>query len=114
MTPSDEFYIGWQSQAPQAIGSFVRKMVIALCIFALVLGCILALVQHSIGVAVFEWGTHKTFTGRLRTSPYPHLSINQPGKSASQSDYLLVAPFKHGLNPESIAALDGKIVTLKG
>lgn len=114
MTSSEEFYIGWQNQSPHAIGSFVRKAVIVICAFALALGCILAIVQHSISIATFEWGTHKTFTGRLRVSPYPHLSLNQPGESAIQSDYLLVAPFKHGLSSQSIAALDGKIVTLKG
>lgn len=114
MTPSDEFYIGWQSQAPSNIGSFVRKSVVAISISVLTLGGLLAFVQHSIGVAVFEWGTHKSFTGILKTSPYPHLSVTQPGLSAGQSDYLLVAPFKHGLTPGSIADLDGKLVTLKG
>lgn len=114
MNASDEFYIGWQSQSPQTIGSFVRKTVIALSLSALALGGIIAFVQHAIGIATFEWGTHKMFNGILRTSPYPHLSITQPGKTAGQSDYLLVAPFKRGLNPDSIAALDGKLVTLKG
>lgn len=114
MKPSDEFYIGWQSQAPQATGSFVRKTVVALCTFVLVVSCVLAFAQHSIGIARFEWGTHKMFTGTLRATPYPHLSVNHSGSSSAQSDYLLVAPFKHGLHPEAVARLDGKLVTLKG
>jgi len=114
MNAFDEFYIGWQGRAPRTIGLFVRKMIIALCMSVLAFGGILAFVQHSIGIAIFEWGTHKMFTGTLRTSPYPHLSVRQPGKSAGQSDYLLVAPFKHGLDPAPIAVLDGKPVTLIG
>ncbi len=111
---SAEFYIGWQSQAPPGVGSYVRKNVTALCVFAVSLAGLFAILQRSIGVAVFRWGTHKTFTGILRASPYPHLSLIQPGLSAGQSDYLLVGPFKHGLDAKSISSLDGKLVSLKG
>lgn len=112
MKPSEEFYIGWQNNAPAGIRSSVRKSILFLCAFTLALAILLAFAQRSIGVAVFEWGTHKIFTGTLHTSPYPHLSLNQPGFSAAQSDYLLVAPFKHGL--VASPALDNKLVTLNG
>src|SRR5262245_11773515 len=54
MNSSDEFYIGWQGQAPKAIGSHVRKTVIGLLLLALVLGVLFVLAQRTIGKAAFE------------------------------------------------------------
>ena len=114
MDQTDEFYIGWQGQAPAGIGSHVRKTVVAILVLLLALACIVALAQRTIGVAVFEWGTLKTFTGTLNSQPYPHLLVQRPGQKSGQSAYYLVAPFKFGLQPDAIAGLDGKAVTLKG
>jgi hypothetical protein len=112
---TDDFYIGWQSQAPKSIGSHVRKTVLCLLLIAPVLSVLLVLAQKTIGNAVFEWGTFKTFTGILRTQPYPHLLVGRPGQASSTpSAYYLVAPFKFGLKPEVLAPLDGKPVSLKG
>ena len=111
---SDEFYIGWQTQAPTGIRSHIRKAIVLLAALALGLAVLLALAQKTIGVAAFEWGHLKTFTGILRTDPVPHLVVSQPGHGSGQSAYYLVAPFKFGLDEETIAALDGKGVTLKG
>jgi len=111
---NDEFYIGWQNQAPPGIGSHVRKVVVGLLLLVLVLALILPLAQRTIGVAVFEWGTLKTFTGVLVARPYPHLLVTRPGQGGSRSAYYLVAPFKFGLKPETVARLDGQSVTLKG
>jgi hypothetical protein len=112
---TDEFYIGWQNQAPKVIGLHVRKAVFFLLLLAPVLSIVLVLTQNTIGRAVFEWGTVKNFSGILRTHPYPHLLVVRPGKpSNTLSAYYLVAPFKFGLEPEALAALDGKPVSLKG
>jgi hypothetical protein len=112
---TDEFYIGWQNQAPKTIGSHVRKAVFLLLLLAPVLSIVLVFTQRTIGKAVFEWGTIKTFSGILRTQPYPHLLVVRPGKSSSPpSAYYLVAPFKFALKPEALAAFDGKPVSLKG
>jgi len=114
MNQTDEFYIGWQGQAPNGIGRHLRKTVVALLVLLLVLATMVALAQRTISVAVFEWGTLKTFSGILRMAPYPQLLVQRPGQSGSQSTYYLVAPFKFGLKPETIADLEGKEVTLKG
>jgi hypothetical protein len=111
---NDEFYIGWQSRAPAGIGSRVRKAVVALLLLVVASSCILALAQQTIGVAVFEWGTVKTFRGVLQTRPYPHLLLSRPGQGGGQSAYYLVAPFKFGLSSEAIAGFEGKPVSLKG
>src|SRR3974390_1653343 len=115
-TPADmnEFYIGWQARAPQGIGADVRKAVGGLLFLSLAGALVLALAQRTIGVAVFEWGTIKTFSGTLKSQPYPHLLVRRPGRGGGQSAYYLVAPFKFGLDAKSVQALDGKEVTLKG
>jgi hypothetical protein len=114
MNTKDEFYIGWQGRAPVGIGSHVRKTVVALVILALGAASILPLVQRTIGVAVFEWGTIKTFTGLFELKPYPHLLVQRPGREAGRSAYYLVAPFKFGLNADTLAAFDGKDVSMEG
>ena len=115
MNTTDEFYIGWQGHAPKAIGSHVRKTVVLLLLLAPVLSIAFVLAQRTIGKAVFEWGTIKVFSGILQARPYPHLLVARPGHSGiTPSVYYLVAPFKFGLKPEALAALDGKPVSLKG
>jgi hypothetical protein len=111
---TNEFYIGWQAQAPRGIRAHVRRVVVGLLIFVVAAAVIFALAQRTIGVAVFEWGTLKTFRGLLKANPYPHLLVRRPGQEGSQSAYYLVAPFKFGLNEQTVKALDGKEVTLKG
>ncbi len=114
MNDPEEFYIGWQSRAPSGIGAHVRKTAVALVVFLLAVACVLPLAQRTIGVAVFEWGTVKTFTGVFEAKPYPHLLVHRPGHEAGRSVYYLVAPFKFGLNSDMIAAFEGKAVTMKG
>jgi hypothetical protein len=114
--PADmnEFYIGWQTKSPPGIGAHIRKVVLSLVLVAVAAAVVLALAQRTIGVAVFEWGTIKTFNGILKNEPYPHLLVQRPGQGGGQSAYYLVAPFKFGLKSDAIAALDGKAVTLTG
>jgi hypothetical protein len=114
MNKQDEFYIGWQGQAPAEIGWHACKTVGALFLLLLVLAGLLALTQRTIGRAVFEWGTVKSFTGVLQIQPYPHLLVARPGQGAGQSAFYLVAPLKFGLNSEGLTQLDGKRVNLTG
>jgi hypothetical protein len=114
---NDEFYIGWEDKAPPGIGLRVRRAVIFLLTLVLALGVAVALAQRTIGVSVFEWGNAKSFSGILKSQPYPHLLVPRPGRNDSQtpfSSYYLVKPFKFGLDPEAASRLDGKAVTLKG
>jgi len=114
---SDEFYIGWEGKAAPGIGKTVRKAVVVVLALVLFAPVLLAISQRLIGASVFEWGTHKSFSGLLQTQPYPHLLVSRPGNADGfprSSAYYLVAPWKFGLKPETIASLDGKSVTLKG
>jgi hypothetical protein len=117
MSGNDEFYIGWEDKAPPGVGSRVRRTVVLLLAIAIVLGVLLSLTQRTIGVSVFEWGKVKSFSGILKSQPYPHLLVPRPGANDGQtpfSSYCLVKPFKFGLDPETASRLDGKAVSLKG
>jgi len=114
---NEEFYIGWQAQAPKGIGSRVRKTVIVLLLLAPLLSVLLVFAQRTIGRAVFQWGHIKAFSGVLQSRPYPHLLVSRPAQSngaPSASAYYLVAPLKFGLNSDSLVKFDGKPVLLKG
>jgi len=114
---NEEFYIGWQSKAPPAIGSRVRRAVMVLLALGVLLGVLLAVAQRNIGVSVFEWGKLKSFSGILKSQPYPHLLVSRPGAKRAPtafSSYYLVKPFKFGLDAETASGLDGQVVSLKG
>ncbi len=117
MNQPDDFYIGWEAKAAPGIGNTVRKVVMALLLLGLLAPLVLAVSQRMIGASVFEWGTHKTFSGILQAQPYPHLLVSRPGNADGLprfSTYYLVAPWKFGLDQKAIAPFDGKSVTLKG
>jgi hypothetical protein len=114
---SDEFYIGWEAKAAPGIGRGARRIALVLFLLALITPIVLAISQHMIGSSVFEWGTHKTLTGILKTVPYPHLLVPRPGQTGSGSrfsSYYLVAQWKFGLDSQALARFNGKSVTLKG
>lgn len=114
---NDDFYIGWEAKAAPGIGKTVRKTVVMVLALALLASVVLAFSQRMIGASVFEWGNLKTFSGILRTTPYPHLLVPRPGNAdglSRYSTYYLVAPWKFGLDHQGVAPLDGKSVRLKG
>jgi hypothetical protein len=114
---NDDFYIGWEGKAPPAFRRTRRGTVAALLVLAVALATLFAVAQRTIGVSVFEWGTVKSFTGVLRSQPYPHLLVPRPGAAGGEvafSTYHLVRPFKFGLEPEISRRFDGRAVSLKG
>jgi len=123
---NDEFYIGWEAKAAPGIGQTMRRAVIGLLLLAAGAAVVLAASQRLIGTGVFEWGNEKSFTGILQTQPHPHLLVPRPragddhawqgviARPSAFSTYFLVAPWKFGLNRDSLAALDGKTVSLQG
>jgi hypothetical protein len=114
---NDEFYVGWEARPAPGIRRTIRRTVVALILLAVLLSAALAVSQRLIGHSAFEWGRSKTFSGILRTQPYPHLLVPRPGNVdgfAPFSTYHLVAPWKFGLDRETLAPLDGRFVTLRG
>jgi hypothetical protein len=114
---NDEFYIGWEAKAAPGIGKKLHKAVVVVLALTLLVPLVLAMAQRMIGESVFEWGNHKTFSGILQATPYPHLLVPRPGNVTGQerfSTYYLVAPWKFGLERNAIAPFDGKSVVLQG
>jgi hypothetical protein len=117
MNANEEFYIGWQTKAPLNIGVRFRRLVMLLLMLAVMLGVLFAVAQRTIGVGVFEWGKIKSFSGVLKSQPYPHLLVPRPGLNGAAnafSTYYLVKPFKFGFDAETASRLDGRMVSLRG
>lgn len=113
---SDEFYIGYQSDAPQGIAARSKSFVVVALVSVLVGAVILLFGFQTLPAASFEFGNIRTFEGTLSTSPYPALYVSRPGAGANlpaTSRYHLVAPFKFGAD-EYVEGFDGARVTLEG
>jgi hypothetical protein len=113
----EEFYIGWEAKAAPGIGKTARNAAFGLLLFASLAAAALAVSQRMVGTSVFEWGTHKTFSGLFVAQPYPCLLVPRPGNTSRQqrfSTYCLVAQWKFGLDPATVAQFDGHPVTLQG
>ena len=107
-----DFYIGYLPQAPVATARFIKRIVAGLAVVALVAAMTLVLSQMPFARSIFEFGTSRNFEGVVATSPYPMLVVPRPG-SHEVSQYLLVAPGKHGAD-SLVAAFAGKHVRLQG
>jgi hypothetical protein len=114
---NDEFYLGWEDQAAPGVRRTVRRAVFLLFLIALLIPLALAVSQRTIGNAIFEYGTLKNVSGIFEAQPVPHLLVPRPGELdglPAFSTYYLVAEWKFGLPPESVASFDGQGVTVKG
>src|SRR5215813_14355535 len=107
-----EFYIGYLPKAPVATARFIKKIAAGLAVLTLIIALILVLSQMPFAQSIFEFGNWRTFEGVVASKPYPMLLVPRPG-SDEFSQYLLVAPGKHGAD-SLVAAFDGKRVRLQG
>jgi hypothetical protein len=107
-----EFYIGYLPKAPKATARFIKKIVAGLAVFALITSMILVLSQMPFARSIFEFGIWRNFEGVVASRPYPMLLVARPG-SSEFSQYLMVAPGKHGAD-SLVAAFEGKHVRLRG
>jgi len=107
MKTTNEFYIGWESNAPASTAAFIKKIVVVIGLIGLLLAIALSVAQQTISNGVFEWGHTKQFTGTFVAQPYPHL-ISQT------NTYYLVALFKHGLDSNLSAKLDRQNIVFQG
>jgi len=107
-----EFYIGYLPKAPTATARFIKKIVAGLALFALIIAITLVLSQMPFARSTFEFGSWRSFEGIVATKPYPTLLVPRPG-SDEFSQYLLVAPGKHGAD-SLVNGFEGKHVRLRG
>jgi len=112
----NDFYVGYLPKAPAALARFVRRVVIALGVLAAAAALVLVTAQMPFANSTFEYGKLRPFEGLIVARPYPALLVARPGEAGEAgafSQYLLVAPGKHGAD-ELVAAFDGRRVRLEG
>jgi hypothetical protein len=111
-----DFYVGYLPKAPASLARFLRRVVIALGMLAVLVALLLVTGQMPFASSAFEYGKVRSFEGMVRLKPYPVLLVARPGQIApsdARSEYLLVAPGKHGAD-ELTDSFDGKQVRLQG
>ena len=111
-----DFYVGYLPKAPAALASFLRGVVFALFGLTAAIALLLVLHQHRFASSYFEFGNERSFEGIAAMQPYPALLALRPGQTTSgstYSQYLLVAPGKHGAQ-ELMQSFEGKQVRLRG
>lgn len=110
---NDEFYIGWEDQAPPRYAQTIRWLLIPGLTLLIVAAAGFARSQRLIGSATFDWGNPREISGFFRSKPYPHLILDPSGTNAPAVVAPLVAPFKSGLNSEAVCGFDGQRVSLR-
>jgi hypothetical protein len=116
MSTEPDFYIGYLPQVPSGLRQFLRRAIVAIGLVVVVLVLVFALAQMPFARSYFEFGNLRDFEGTVSVDPYPTLLVNRPGADASnarRSEYLLVAPGKHGAD-DLIRNFVGKEVRLRG
>lgn len=111
-----DFYVGYLPKAPASLARFLRRVVIVLGMLAVLVALLLVTGQMPFANSAFEYGKVRSFEGMVRLKPYPVLLVARPGQIApsdARSEYLLVAPGKHGAD-ELTDSFDGKQVRLQG
>lgn len=116
MNQESDFYIGYLPTAPAGLRRFVRRVILALGLLALLVALVLSWGQTPFAKSYFEFGKLREFEGTLVARPYPTLIVSRPGLSDQRdntSQYLLVARGKRGAD-DLIRGLVGKNVRLRG
>lgn len=101
MEQDNEFYIGWQAEAPPAFARAVRRFVIGLCLLVPAVALLIVAFQSGFSGGTFEYGKKTALEGTFSRSPVPFLTIqdgiNASGKPVLQK-ILLVGPGKFGFD----------------
>ena len=113
MADRDDFYIGYQAQAPAGVKPFLRRAVLGLLLLAALAAGLLAALQGPFDPGIFEFGVVRDFEGVLHQRPHPLLRVDRPGRGGGSSTFYLVAAGKQGADAEA-AGLDRRRVRLRG
>ncbi len=112
----NDFYVGYLPKAPEGLTRFIRKVIVALGLLAATAALVLVVGQMPFANSAFEFGKLRSLEGVVVARPFPTLLVARPGEIGQQdkySQYLLVAPGKHGAD-DLVADFDGKRVRLQG
>src|SRR5689334_15592524 len=104
----EEFFIGYAPPMPRLLASFVRRSVIAVALFLVLLAVVAATGHVRLEGGTFAFGHPEMVSGTIVAVPFPVLKPD-----ADEAWPLLVAPGKHGAD-SLVTALDGRHVTFMG
>jgi len=107
MSGHDDFYIGWQPQAPDGLAGRLRGVVVVLLVLVAVVAVLLVSRQGRFSPGVFEFGVERDFSGLVLETPYPAL-LTETGET-----FLLSAFGKHGA-ADFVRGLHGQPARLTG
>jgi hypothetical protein len=108
------FYVGYVARSAEGVARFIRPRLTLLAVSLAVLAVLAATAGAPLGNGRFEYGTVRSFEGRIIEAPYPTLAVHRGADAhAAWSYHLLAGPGKHGAGAE-VAGLDGKTVRLTG
>ncbi len=115
MSGRDDFYVGYQKQAPAGLAGFLRRVVVLLLVAGAGVAAALAVLQDRFDPGVFEFGVVRDFEGVVSERPHPVLLLDAPVQlgETTAARFLLVAFGKHGAEPET-GGLEGQRVRLRG
>jgi len=68
-TMQEEFYIGWQAEAPPSFAKAVRRFVIGLCLLVPALALLIVLFQNGFSNGTFEFGKTTELEGVFSENP---------------------------------------------
>ena len=113
---NDDFYIGYQKQAPEGVHRFTRKTVIAFLAGTILVAVLLIAGQNAFYPSTFEFLQYKEFTGTFHSHPYPMLrvlDVKENGELPTYSHHYLVKEGKFG-SQDLAKEFEGKQVALEG
>lgn len=115
MNGRDDFYVGWQDEAPADLRRFTRRVALLAAIGVALAAALLAASQQPMADGRFEYGVAPRWTGRLVASPILMLqdATRDDAPAAPARTLVLVGMGKHGA-PAELMQLDGRRVTLRG
>lgn len=112
----DEFYVGYEPNAPPQLAKRTIRIIAGRCAGALCVSLLLVLGQQRFAPAVFEFQQIKAFEGLIEEHPVPSLLVRRPGATGAVpavSRYPLVLPGKCGASL-SVQGFNGTWVHLQG
>lgn len=116
MNDDTDFYVGYLPHAPTSLRHFLKRIVLTLGLLVMTAAVLLAVSQMPFARSYFEFGNLREFQGTLMSDGYPRLLVQRPGQAdatKTTSEYLLVAPGKHGAEA-IIQGFLGKEIRLRG
>src|SRR5687768_15164727 len=96
MKDNNEFYIGWQANAPDGFAKHIRKVVLVLIVLVIAAGIALALQQKKFSTATFEYGQLTEIEGIYQRNPVPSIKVMTEQDVFGKKSYITIPLVGYG------------------